>query len=217
MKIKSLLAALVVVGTLIAACSAQTSTVELTGVGVVDSSCALQSNVFQERGYFDVGVSNQFLLPVTFQNSAQPITTSVNGETISTASKNFFGQQLVVSYTSNPSASWATETEESSFTMQAGDSKGSFLLADLIQPKALAQLQTMAPALGSGTPMTLNATIKVKGQFADGTSGETNELTFPLSVVKGPALTCAAGQVLVGSNDTCGNVQGVPSCADAGT
>ena len=198
------------------ACSVDTNSVNLIGTQAVDATCTAQANMFVERGLVDLSVSPQYLLGVNYSNTAGTQASSVNGQTLQTYNNNFIGQQVVYDYTSDPAASWAEETEQRSFSMVQGANGGSqnWILVPLIQPKALAQLQSMTiPATG----ITLNVTFQVKGNWENGGSGSTNKFTFPVTVVNSGFTGCAADKVEVG-NQVCGNFQDGPvSCADAGT
>jgi hypothetical protein len=146
-----------------------------------------------------------------FVNNAVPVDTDVNGQTIDTVNNNFFGEQAIFTYTSDPAATWEQETEQGAFSFKSTSGSGSYVAFNALQPKALAQLKAMTLPAGG---ITLNVSFQVKGKWESGSSGETNTFTFPITVVNSGFAGCAAGETLVGTQ-VCGNFQDGPVTCEA--
>jgi hypothetical protein len=217
MKTKYLIGALGVLSAVVVACSADSHEVDLIRTTVLSSDCkAGDSKLYLPRGLVDLSATQQYFLGIRWQSNLTGSTDTVGGQTVSQVNANFYGDQVVYSYTSNPAATFETETENlASFIGAGGRSEDNYVIVDALQPKAIATLQGLVtPA----APVELNVTVQVKGHFEDGTSADTNKFSFPITVVDTGFTGCAAGEVQAPAT-TCGNFgqeQG-DYCVDAGT
>lgn len=211
MKSFSLFAALVVLAGFVAGCSTDQHPILLVGASEPDATtCVATGTPLLERGMVDVSATQHYFLGVNWQSVAQPQTTSVGGQTVSSSSQIFYGEQVVFTYTSNPKATFADEAENISVvTNPTASASGNSFVVDLLQPKALATLQTLVPT--GSAPAELDVTIQVKGHFEDGSSADSNKFTFPIDVTNtGFNGTCTTGAP--SAPTACGNVQDEPAC-----
>ena len=114
----------------------------------------------------------------------------------------FIVSEEQLSFTSSPDLGLADATIPIYFVLRAGSGDGSFVTLDLVPPDVLAA--AAARVASSGTAVTLQVTVKVKGKFATGATAESNPATFPVTIYAGPgAPACPAGEQLA-SNGPCG-------------
>ena len=89
--------------------------------------------------------------------------------------------EVVVTYESQPRVALPREERIPVYALiRPGTSANSFLLLYGIGPKALTVLRD---AVSSDQPVTVLSTIKAVGQMSSGHNVETNEITFPITVI----------------------------------
>ncbi|MGZ3457695.1 MAG: hypothetical protein ACXU86_04235 [Archangium sp.] len=153
-------------------------------------------------GSLDLSVGANYLLALSVTTSTSSTSTSVGGTQFSGSSGDVVLNEIVYSYTSQPSiplpAAEADLVPIYAVYPPNTDPTASFLTLNGFGPKALAQLQG-AISVGQA-PVTVFTTIKARGLLG-GQKVETNEITFPVTVLNSgfdpSTSTCPAGTTVV--------------------
>jgi hypothetical protein len=212
-KLRSLLAgaavALVAVG-----CVPNDSPIRLLGARPLlpsDTGECKAAEIQLLSGSLDVSATNAYVIQFDVQSDLQQISTTVGGETVAGPGRNdFFANEIVYSYASTPSFAFEQEAKPVHFVVPAGaGSDKSFVILNLIAPKAAQQLTTWVPT-GAGIPpdqpYNLNVTIQARGNLQSGQAITTNQVTYPIRVFNTGFAGCPGGaQARTGP---CGSVGG---------
>jgi len=205
MRRQSLIRAAFLLAPLLAGCKADPSSVVVLNARAPGSKCDFSDDtLYVSGGSLDLrpyiltagGPTLQagtFYQVFSWQNNLVPVPLVVNGQTIdSGAGNNFIANQVFYSYQwSGAGQSFASEISNTHAVIFAGGtSKDNSIGIELLQPKAAAQLATIATT----TSQTLLVTFKVGGNLAGGNGLDTNEVAFPLTIYKSSdtPLDCSA-------------------------
>lgn len=149
-------------------------------------------------GSLDVSAIDRYLIQFDMQSDLQQISTTVGGETIAGPGRNdFFANEIVFSYEASPSFGFEQEAIPIHFVIPAGaGSDKSYVILNLIAPKAAQQLTTWAPT-GAGIPpdqpYNLTVTLQARGNLQSGQPITTNEVSYPIRVFNSGFPGCPGG------------------------
>lgn len=217
---------LVLLGLLLAACSADPLNVVVLNARAPGEKCEFDDNTkYVEGGSVDfrpyvingvttfTGFYGQIF---AWENNMQKVETTVNGQPVDNGNGNdFIADSVVYDYQyTDPNVVLAAETENIHAVITAGAlAANNTVGASLIQPKASAAIGNSAGIDASA--QTLLVTFQIFGNIVAGTSKHTNKVSFPVTVYRSSttALDCAS-QALVINGGVC-NIPGrdqVVSC-----
>lgn len=165
---------------LAAGCSSPETGVRLLNAHPFNDQCTIDETIAISRGSIDLGATTAYNLAFDVQNDLTATETSVGGEVVQpSAQNNFFVEQIVYNYTSNPPLTFNQEITNAHFVVEPG-SDDSWMSINLLAPEALT---TLLSNVNSGD-YDLLVTIKLKGRSAGGKKSESNEVSFPVRVYK---------------------------------
>jgi cysteine-rich repeat protein len=116
-----------------------------------------------------------------------------------TGSGDFIASEQELSYASAPALELPTQRIPYSYLLREGTTEDSFITANLLPPAILGVLDAHFAA--SNEPVTVNATVKLRGKTRDGADVESNEVSLAVVVTEFPG--CPAGQRAVPSAGRC--------------
>lgn len=193
----------------VAACSSPESSVRLLNgfalsPGATDGACERQE-IGQYRGSLDISAISSYLLSFGTESDFEDINTTVSGRVIADGSRNnFIAEQLVFNYASEPSLPFEEERVNMHFVIEPGATGAdSFIIVDLMAPKAAELLRNNVPVGGS---YELQVSFYVRGKTAAGAELETNTVNYPISVYSTGFQGCPAGDFAL--NGPCGRFGG---------
>jgi len=209
-------AAILLAAVVLAGCHADPSSVVILNARAPGDKCAFDDDtVYVSGGSLDLRpyilsaggptFQAQFFYQVfSWQNNLVAVPLVVNGQTVDPgAGNNFIANQVFYSYQwSGAGQTFADEIANTHAVIFAGGtSKDNSIGIELLQPKAAAQLATIATT----TPQTLLVTFYVGGNLAGGNGLDTNKVTFPLTIYKSSdtTLDCSATGAV---SSRCGSV-----------
>jgi len=190
-----------------AACTPQeSSAVRFTYAHPLDSECVPVQSHYISAGLLNVAMMLTPSYPLGFgiESYLGGNFTDVEGEILAGSERNdFYVNLLHRRYVSVPPLPLPSEPASALHTIiRPGDTDGTFAL-DMISAAIAPALQ----ALAAGDSVTLTATIQLEGRLASGQGMRTNEVNFPIRVVRTPPpATCADGAPPTLVEGPCGNV-----------
>jgi hypothetical protein len=166
--------------------------VQILQANVLGADCSAGES--QLNGTLNYDISNAYLASFTiFSPVLEQDTNRLD----------FFGNEIVLNYEArlrDPALPTPTFTEEAipvHLVVAAGETD-STVVVNLIGDKARAKLEGTVPT--APEVMTLLVSMKIKGEMSSGSSVETNEVTFPISISRRGG-ACAAGKVTTPKED----------------
>jgi hypothetical protein len=123
-------------------------------------------------GSLDVSGGASYLLALNLESQLRESTNVLNDVTLT---------EVVLSYESQPRLSLPNEERIPIYAViRPGTSEDSSILLDALGPKALTVLRD---AVATDQAVTVLSTIQAKGHLGGGQSVETNEISFPITVI----------------------------------
>lgn len=189
-------------------CADSLRPIQIRDAKPVDATCAEAGDISQYAGSVDLTSLDNGVAPETFvyvksftvASQLEATSVEVNGAPVADeARNNFIVEEIEFNYTSTPARTFATERAAAYFVIPVGSQENKLNIS-LIQPKALQTVKELVDS--TGAPATLLATFRLKGKLASGVSNESDEVTFPITVLNS-GKTCPTPVTFEG---TCGGV-----------
>lgn len=171
-------------------CSSQYWALEVTTARTFKPDCSTDATLYIASGFIDLGWTSSYIAFFSVANNQAPAPLVVGNSTVSNTS----GSDIIISsyhlhYVATPALSIPDADIPVHEVVPVGASSGSnFIFADLMSPSAAATLQA---GLGSATSYTVLVTVTFKANLASGPEVNSNDVTFPLTVVSTARATCA--------------------------
>jgi len=197
------------------------SAVLLASVGCVDDAATIQirhamadsidENCIGKKtenqlfgGSVDLGYTSSYMLALALKSNADTGKITAGGQTTGVTSRNdFYVREVVLSYEGNGIPTLDEEVVLGSGTIPAGGELG--FVTNLLTARAVERIR--APGIPSeGVVVTVG--IRLRGEFAHGSSLETAAFYFPLRVRQTTKVECAATEIpesLTDAEPVCGN------------
>jgi len=134
-------------------------------------------------GELDISGGRSYVLGLNIESNTVDPSLVVGGEDFGSSGLNdVILKEIVLSYEAQPALSLSSEeTIPIYHLLRAGTSDESSLLINAIGPLALQQIND---SMCEAQSVTLSVTIKVRGEMGNKAAVESNELTFPIVLVK---------------------------------
>ncbi len=190
------------VASMVVGCSSPESGVRLLNAHLFDATCEIDTDVSISRGSLDISASTAYNVAFDIESDLTQTETSVGGQVLQPANQNnFFVQEVVYKYSSEPTQAFPEERVNAHFVVSAGSTEGSFMTVNLIQSQASELLLASVPA---GGQMRILVTFHLEGEFASGKSAKTNEVSYPI-LIYNSGFTGCPGSTVAPTGAPCGN------------
>ncbi len=151
----------------------------LTGT---EGGCGL-GTIQQAAGQLDISGGSSYLLGLRFETNTVSQDLRLGNRSLSGGGlSDFTIQEIIVSYESQPSLPLPAEERipvYAVFRPNTPAESGSYMILYALGPKAL---EVLADSV-SDEPVTVLSTIKGAGRFSGGQTAETNEITYPITII----------------------------------
>ncbi len=161
-------------------------------------------------GLLDIAAGNSYLLGLRVETTTAVPRNVIGGNNLGGSGLNdFLFEEVILTYESQPSLPLPAEERipvYGVFRPGTPGESGSFAILYALGPKAL---EVLAGSV-SDEPVTVLTTLKVAGRYSSGQKSETNEVTYPITVVNSgynpDDNSCPAPKVPTTSGWACDNV-----------
>jgi len=159
-------------------------------------------------GVLDISAGNSYLLGLRVETNTGVPTTSIQGRVLGGGGMNdFVLQEVVLSYEATGIAMPAEERIPiyGVFRPATPAEAGSYAILYALGPKAI---EVLSESVGLDEEVTVMSTLKLVGRFSSGQTRQTNEVTYPITVIRSANEdgTCPAPKVPATSAWPCDNV-----------
>ncbi len=163
-----------------------------------DTDCA----AFEEMilaGSLDIGAQPAYFVQLDMQSDLQQIDTSTGGQKLADGSRNnFYGNEMLVTYSSTPALTFEQESVPIHFVIEPG--ADAFVRLNLLSRKAL---DVLTAGVGTDT-IDLRVQLEFRGALASGQKLRSNTIVYPIEIRDSGFAGCAMGTLLK-RNGPCGN------------
>jgi hypothetical protein len=185
-------------------CITNDSPIRILGARPLDSESCDALDVLRVAGSLDISARGSYYIQLDMESDLQSITTTSGGTAIADGSRNnFYGNEIVLTYTSTPSLNFEVESVPLHFVVEPNAE--AFIRMSLVSDKAA---RTLANAVLLGDTVDLRVQLEFRGVLASGQKLRSNSIIYPITVFNSGFAGCNPATEIVVPNGPCGSSGG---------